>query len=137
MTAQAIATLVNLLAFITGIALYTMLLVMLLGANRVAAEQSTSTNKLPLATALLGLVWTLGACVVFGLELLGQAASHAWIQAMAFTALGFLPAVVVHSVLRSGETMRGRARWLTAAAYSLSAAKSLQQQIGNYSAEGA
>jgi hypothetical protein len=135
MTAQAAATLINLLAFITGIALYTMLLVMLLGANRGAAESSAQTNKLPLATALLGLGWTVGAFVVFGLELLGQTASHAGIQAMAFIALGFLPAVVVHSVLREGETMRGRSWWLTALAYSLSAVASALHLVNALTAQ--
>ncbi len=135
MTAQAAATLINLLAFITGIALYTMLLVMLLGANRVAAELSAPTNKLPLTTALLGLVWTLGAFVVFGLELLGQTSSHAWIQVLAFIALGFLPAVVVHSVLREGETMRGRSWWLTALAYGLSAMASALHLVNALTAQ--
>ena len=119
MNAQAAATLINLLAYITGIALYTMLFVMLLGAR--AAVSSQPTNKLPLATAVLGLVWTLGAFAVFGLEQLSATGSHVWMQAMAFTALGFLPAVVVHSVLRRDEAMRGRSLWLTIIAYSLSA----------------
>ncbi len=135
MTAQAAATLINLLAFITGVALYTMLLIMLLGASQVRSEQTATPNKLPLATALLGLVWTLGAFVVFGLELLGQTASHAWIQAMAFTALGFLPAVVVHSVLRDGETMRGRSWWLTAAAYGVSAVASAWHVFNAFTAQ--
>lgn len=118
MNAQAVATLINLLAYITGIALYTMLLVMLLGARATASRQPT--NKLPLATAVLGLMWTLGAFAVFGLEQLSATGSHVWMQALAFTALGFLPAVVVHSVLRRGEIMRGRSLWLTIIAYSLS-----------------
>lgn len=138
MTAQAVATLINLLAFITGSALYAMLLVMLLEARRVAPKQSVQSgpiNKLPLATALLGLVWTLGAFVVFGLEMLGQSTSQAWIQATAFTALGFLPAVVVHSVLRRGETMRGWALWLTGAAYGLSALASALHLVNALTAQ--
>ncbi len=122
MTAQAIATLINLLAYITGLALYTMLLVMLLGARTTASQQPI--NKLPLATAVLGLVWTLGAFAVFGLEQLSASGSHVWMRTTAFTALGFLPAVVVHSVLRRGDTMRGRSLWLTSIAYSLSAVAS-------------
>jgi Histidine kinase len=133
MTAQAVATLINLLAFTTGLALYTMLLVMLRGANRVT--ETTAPNQLPLTTALLGLVWTLGAFVVFGLELLGQTASHAWVQATAFTALGFLPAVVVHSVLREGETMRGRSWWLTVTAYGLSATASAWHFVNSFTAQ--
>jgi two-component system, LytTR family, sensor kinase len=122
MTAQAVATLINLLAYITGIALYTMLLLMLLGARAAASRQQT--NKLPLATAVLGLVWTLGAFAVFGLEQLSETGSQVWMQTLAFTALGFLPAVVVHSVLRRGEAMHGRSLWLTIIAYSLSAVAS-------------
>ncbi|MBS1808990.1 MAG: histidine kinase [Acidobacteria bacterium] len=124
MNSQAAATIINLLAFLTGIVLYTMLLVMLLGARRNAAPTHTPTNKLPLATALLGLSWNLGAFAVFGLERLSATTSLAGIEAFAFTALGFLPAVVVHSVLRSGETMRGRSLGLTWAAYGLSAVAS-------------
>jgi signal transduction histidine kinase len=119
MTAQSVATLINLLAYITGIALYTMLLLMLLGARRQAPNPAAATNKLPLATALLGLAWTVGAFVVFGLELLGRGDSHVWLQATAFTALGCLPAVVVHSVLRQEETLYGQTLWLTGVAYSL------------------
>lgn len=124
MQAQAVATLINLLAFITGIALYAMLLVILLGTQQlipVAIKQKAAMNKLPLITALLGLVWNVGAFAAFGLEQLGGAASQAWIRAAAFTALGFLPAVVVHSVLRNSEAMRGRSLGLTCVAYGLSA----------------
>ncbi|MBL8207344.1 MAG: histidine kinase [Blastocatellia bacterium] len=135
MTAQAAATLINLLAFITGIALYTMLLVMLLGGNPVTSESTTTSNKLPLATALLGVVWTLGAFVVFGLEVLGQTASLVWVQATAFTALGFLPAVVVHSVLRGGETVRGRSWWLIAAAYGVSSVASALQFVNAFAGQ--
>jgi signal transduction histidine kinase len=55
---------------------------------------------------------------------LNATTSLAGIEAVAFTALGFLPAVVVHSVLRSGETMRGRSLGLTWAAYGVSAVAS-------------
>jgi predicted RND superfamily exporter protein len=68
MNSQAAATIINLLAFLTGLVLYTMLLVMLLGARRNVAPTHAPMNKLPLATALLGLSWNLGAFAVFGLE---------------------------------------------------------------------
>lgn len=133
MNAQAAATLINLLAYITGIALYTMLLVMLLGARAAASRQPT--NKLPLATAVLGLVWTLGAFAVFGLEQLSETGSQVWMQTLAFTALGFLPAVVVHSVLRRGEAMRGRSLWLTIIAYSLSAIASALHVVNAFASQ--
>lgn len=125
MNSQAAATIINLLAFLTGIVLYTMLLVMLRSARRTVAPPQALTNKLPLATALLGLSWNLGAFAVFGLGRLGMTAPIAWIEAVAFTALGLLPAVVVQSVLRGGEAMRGPSLGLTWAAYSLSAIASV------------
>ncbi len=135
MNSQAAATIINLLAFITGIVLYTMLLLMLLGARGNDARANAPTNKLPLATALLGLGWNLGAFAVFGLGQLGASVALGWIQAIAFTALGFLPAVVVHSVLRRGEAMRGLSLCLTWAAYGLSGVASVLHLVNALAAQ--
>src|SRR5215475_6941795 len=69
MTAAAAAALLNLLGYITGLSLYTMLLVMLLKAPRTASAlgaDSDKSDRLPLLTALLGLAWNLGALVDLG-----------------------------------------------------------------------
>src|SRR5262245_53721850 len=109
MTAAATAALLNLLGFITGLSLYTMLLVMLLKAPRTASAlgaDSDKSDRLPLLTALLGLAWNLGALLDLGLHNFGGRGSSALLGAAAFTALGFLPAVVVHSVLRLVGALR-------------------------------
>lgn len=127
--------LVNLLGYVTGTALYAMLLFMV-----VKSARSTSVgnkpgidvpDRLPLLTALLGLIWNLGAVFSFTLQSL---AMENWpkasallslnpvVNAAAFTALGFLPAVVVHSLLRQREGLKARAAALgiTLIAYALS-----------------
>src|SRR5262249_56551595 len=131
MTASAAAALLNLLGYITGLSLYTMLLVMLLKGPRAASAVGAASDKaarLPLGAALLGLAWNLGALLDLGIHNFGGWRSSAFLGAAAFTALGFLPAVVVHSVLRSGDSWR---RPMTVgmliAAYSVSAAASALQ----------
>jgi two-component system LytT family sensor kinase len=128
MNAVAAAALLNLLGFITGLSLYTMLLVMLLKAPRTASAlgaESDKTDRLPLLTSLLGLAWNLGALLDLGLHNFGGWRSSALVGAAAFTALGFLPAVVVHSVLRSGDAWRRpMAMGMLIAAYGFSAAAS-------------
>jgi two-component system, LytTR family, sensor kinase len=132
MTASAAAALLNLLGYITGLSLYTMLLVMLLRGPRAASPigaeagaDSDKTDRLPLLTALLGLAWNLGALLDLGLHNFGEWRSSALIGAAAFTALGFMPAVVVHSVLRSGDSWRRPMTMrMLIAAYSFSAAAS-------------
>jgi len=128
MTAAAAAALLNLLGYITGLSLYTMLLVMLLKAPRTASAlgaDSDKNDRLPLFTALLGLAWNLGALLDLGLHNFGGWRSSALVGAAAFTALGLLPAVVVHSVLRSGDAWRRpMAMVMLIAAYGFSAAAS-------------
>ncbi|HKQ73350.1 MAG TPA: histidine kinase [Blastocatellia bacterium] len=128
MTASAAAALLNLLGYITGLSLYTMLLVMLLTGPRAASAvgaDSDKTDRLPLLTALLGLAWNLGALLDLGIHNFGGLRSSALFGAAAFTALGFLPAVVVHSVLRSSDAWRRpMTMGMLVAAYSFSAAAS-------------
>jgi hypothetical protein len=122
------AALLNLLGFIMGTGLYAMLLVMVLRGPRVTRVVGTGRkpDRLPLLTALLGLAWNLGALATTGLQNFGFGRSLpilSLINAAAFTALGFLPAVVVNSVLRTGEELRGRpwALWMIVVAYALGA----------------
>ncbi|HYL97768.1 MAG TPA: hypothetical protein VEZ90_02350 [Blastocatellia bacterium] len=129
MNANPYAILVNLLGFITGGLLYGMLLLMVLREARDAytsdsntGRENPSRDRLPLVTAILGLGWNVVAFVVYGLPGLGVSNSYPLLVAAAFTALGFLPAVVVHSVLRTAKSLsadRG-AFWMTATAYTLS-----------------
>lgn len=134
MTAPAIATLINLLGYITGSALYAMLLKMSLerrAATLPSGSGAGKADRLPLLTALLGLVWNLEAITAFALQNFGSGQSSTLLMATAFTALGFLPAVVVHSLLRAGahagESHRHRraALVMTIAAYGLSAVASV------------
>lgn len=123
-----VATLVNLAGFITGVILYAMLLVMALDASRLthgasfeSEEAPWRANRLPLLTAILGLTWNLGAFMAYGLPNFARGPSHPVPIAVAFTALGLLPAVVVHSALRSGQaTVRPKmALALVCSAYAL------------------
>lgn len=119
------AALVHLLGFLAGIVLYAMLGVMTLRSGRSGGVPGSRTvDRIPLATSGLGLLWNAGALVIYGTRDLGGA-PNAWFEAAAFAALGFLPAVVVHSSLQGQE--RRSARMLVSAAYALSAAGALLQ----------
>ena len=116
MTAPAAAALINLLGYITGSVLYAMLLVMALGRQRVASSigvggaSSEKTDRLPLLTALLGLAWNLGAITTLVMQGFANVRPFPLLMAAAFTSLGFLPAVVVHSLMRTGDGWRRRPR---------------------------
>jgi two-component system LytT family sensor kinase len=117
--------LLNLIGLSTGVVLYAMLLAMVVRRDHAAAP--SKLDPLLVATALLGVLWNLSALPVYELPRLGVRASLAPVSAIGFAALGFLPAVVVHSVLRGAdERMRGRSRYLLAAvAYAISATAAL------------
>src|SRR5580704_5388557 len=127
MTPNDTTTLVHLVGFLAGVALYAMLAVMTVRAGRRAGA-----DRIPLATALLGLVWNSVALVIYGLHDFGLPAPipHAWpwVVALAFGAVGFLPAVVVHSAVQSAGRRRGGAA-LVASAYSLSTVAGALQLI--------
>ena len=113
MIAPNAAEVLNLVGFVTGTALYAMLLALVLRSGTGAA--------LPLATAVLGLVWNLGELGAYALPRVGVFNESIALWAISFPALGLLAAVVVHSVAR--ELPRGFA--LTAIAYGCSAAASV------------
>jgi signal transduction histidine kinase len=120
-------TLVHLVGFLAGVALYAMLAVMTVrGGGRSGAD------RIPLATAILGLVWNSVALVIYGLHDFGLPAPiphlWPWIVALAFSAVGFLPAVVVHSAVQSAGRRPGAAI-LVRAAYGLSAIAATIQVI--------
>ena len=116
MIAPNAAEVLNLVGFVTGTALYAMLLALVLRDVPGAGK-----SRLPLATAVLGLIWNLGELAAYALPRLGLFSESIELWAISFPSLGLLAAVVVHSVAR--ELPRGFA--LTAIAYGCSAAASV------------
>ena len=120
--------LLNLIGLSTGIVLYAMLLAMVVRRDtRTTARRAL--DPLLLSTALLGLLWNLCALPVYALPRLGVRSSLVSLTVVGFAALGFLPAVVVQSVLRSeddGRTSRTR-RAIAAAAFGVSGLAALLQ----------
>lgn len=124
------AVLVNLAGFFLGAVLYGMLLVMALGAGRGAAPAAgwvarlrSPASRLVMLTGLFGLLWNVGALTTYGFTPAAPSNGLEALLVVAFSALGFLPAVVVHSVLTrglEGQPSRG-ARLTIAVAYLLSA----------------
>ena len=93
--------LLNLVGLSTGVALYAMLLAMVIRARRRA--DAAAFDPLLLLTSVLGLLWNLCALPGYVLPKFGIAGPFSLISAAGFGALGLLPAVVVHSVLRGGD----------------------------------
>ncbi len=121
MSARDLTALIHLAGFATGIILYVMLAVMtrrrlsyVLGSGK-----QSRADRLPLFTALLGTVWNAGAMFVYAVRDFGWGEPLPWVGAIAYTALGFLPAVVVHST-RNRAATREHA-WLVSVAYAGSA----------------
>ncbi len=131
------AVLVNVVGFFLGAVLYGMLLAMALGAGVPAAAEAwaarwrSPASRLMILTGLLGLLWNIGALTAYGFSPTLQDSALRIPLVIAFTALGFLPAVVVHSVLTRetpASTSLGAsrsARAMIAAAYALSAVASV------------
>ncbi|HZS60891.1 MAG TPA: hypothetical protein VFA43_16570, partial [Gemmatimonadaceae bacterium] len=115
----------TIVGFLAGVVLYAMLAVM-------TVRRHAAGDRIALATAGLGFAWNSVALVIYGLQDLGVAAplprAWPWIVALAFCALGFLPAVVVHSAVQSTGRRRGGGT-LVSLAYSLSAVAGALQLI--------
>lgn len=114
MNALNAALLVNLVGFTVGIALFALLAVMVVKHSD--RRESGGINLLLLLTAGLGLLWNVGELFVFVERDFGQQAGWPFVSAAAYSALGFLPSVVVHSVRIGGR----KRHWLTYGAYALS-----------------
>ena len=114
--------LLNLVGFSSGVVLYAMLLAMVVRASR-APGGTPGFDPLLLATALLGLVWNLCALPAYELPKVGIEGPFPVLVSVGFSALGFLPAVVVHSVLRGerDDVSGALKRSLVALAYLVSA----------------
>jgi two-component system LytT family sensor kinase len=116
---------VDLLGFLTGAVLYVMLVAMVWRERVVEGMPLFARRgRLPLLTGVCGLLWNLGALASFATQVAGRGKPVPIVIGIAFSALGFLPAVVVHSLLEGRETAAGRrlSRLTIATAYSLSAA---------------
>ncbi len=111
MSGANFAALVHILGFLTGAALYAMLMGLVLRGRPFRTSGSGSASfpdRLPIATAILGLVWNVAGLAAYGVRDLGVGQPHPFLMAIAFSALGFLPAVVVHSVLIASDHHRKR-----------------------------
>lgn len=107
-----VASLINLLGFTVGVALYALLLMMVV---RYRGKRS-KIDYLLLITAFLGLLWNTGELFSFIWRDFVQTEISPLLTAVSFSALGFLPSVVVHSA----EKSRQNADWLTFTAYLIS-----------------
>jgi hypothetical protein len=122
-----LTALVHLAGFTTGIVLYAMLAVMTL-RHRANDRTGDSINRIPLAAALLGLLWNVGALAIYAQRDFGIGTPPRAMIALAFAALGFLPAVVVDSATRPITNRSHRA--LVIGSYVLSIAAAILQAIG-------
>ena len=122
-----LTALVHLAGFTTGIVLYAMLAVMTL-RHSASDQTGDSINRIPLAAALLGLLWNVGALAIYAQRDFGIGTPPRAFIAAAFAALGFLPAVVVDSATR--PVTRGSHRVLVIGSYALSIVAAVLQAIG-------
>lgn len=123
------ALVVTLGGFLLGAALYGMLLALAVAppagvAQRASGPGWSVASRLALLTGLLGVVWNVGALTLELMRASGGA-PPVLLTVAAHTALGFLPAVVVHLVLDAAQSAPRRSaavlRW-TAIALALFAA---------------
>jgi len=115
MTTLNAALLVNLIGFTVGVALYALVAAMVLRHR--SRSKLGNVDLLLLTTAVLGLLWNLGELYSFIQKDFADGGISPWLAAVSFSALGFLPSVVVHSAQADDEGTH----WLTFAAYALSA----------------
>jgi two-component system, LytTR family, sensor kinase len=109
------ALLVNLMGFSVGLALFVLLAVMVL------RHREKGGRLLLLSTAALGIMWNAGELFLVVLRDFFSDPEFPWVTAAAYSALGFLPSVVVHSA-----QLGGKARKIpTVAAYVLSTGAAL------------
>ncbi|HQU82996.1 MAG TPA: histidine kinase [Pyrinomonadaceae bacterium] len=108
------AALINLLGFTVGVALYALLLAMIVRHRH--STKNENLNFLLLTTSVLGLIWNFGELYLFIIQDFSIKNVSPLLTAFSYSALGFLPSVVVHSA----QNEENKARWLTFAAYGLS-----------------
>ena len=113
MTFEYFAPVLHVIGYLAACAIYGMLLVMV---GRAGWSKAT---RLPFVAGALGLIWNLGS-LAETLQDLGFPDVPEYLDALTHSALAFLPAVVVHSILR--EQPGRTARLLIGAAYAISGA---------------
>lgn len=116
--------LIHTTGFLTGTGLYGLLLWLSLRSH--VASSEARTDRLPLITALLGLTWNMAALAALAAGHLGQL-TPVWLASVAYSALGFLPAVVIHSVIRRSDP--SRFRWIITAGYLIAVLGALFQGV--------
>lgn len=118
-----VAVLAHLVGFLIGAALYAMLLGLATRRRiRTGDDPDPGDDRLPLLTAFLGLIWNVTGLAAYGIRDFGGRDPDPMLIATAYSALGFLPAVVVHTLLRSQwrEQTRGAPRLFIVVAYAAS-----------------
>ena len=120
MNALNSASLINLLGFTVGVALYALLFAMI-----VRHRKPQTFDFLLFTTAVLGFLWNAGELFDFIARDFSQIPTAPILQAISYSALGFLPSVVVYSAWKNSETENTKIRLLTFFAYALSAFASL------------
>jgi hypothetical protein len=131
MTFEQATAAVHVLGFSAGSLLYAMLLAMVarewrpLSRTPGADSPIGARDRVLVGTAVAGLIWNVGALFTYGLLDAGRL-PPALIRAVSFSALGFLPAAVVHSVVRYGAPSRVK-RAVTSVGYTLASAGALLQ----------
>ncbi len=108
------ALLVNLLGFAVGVALYGMLALMVVRHR--GSSTARNVDVLLFTTAILGLVWNIGELIVSVQRDFGFTRPFLFLTAAAYSALGFLPSVVVHSAQNEAR----RSKILAGFAYAIS-----------------
>lgn len=106
------ASLINLLGFAVGFALYLMLLVMVFRHR----QTNSRIDLLLFLTAIFGILWNSGELFEIVWKDFFQSSLSPLLIAISYSALGFLPSVVVHSA----EKENSKKSILTVAAYVLS-----------------
>jgi hypothetical protein len=133
----SLAALVNVVGFLLGTALYGLLLgtVLRTGAAWASPGGAPAPSRLLLLTGLLGLTWNLGSLWIQIVDPGLLAPTTRAVYGAAVGALGFLPAVVVHSVLAPlpasagpRPPVRPGTPWI-ATAYALSATAALVEAV--------
>lgn len=106
------SSLINILGFVIGIALYALLFMMVVRHRR----RDAKVDFLLVLTAILGLLWNTGELFSFVWRDFVQSSFSPFLIAVSYSALGFLPSVVVHSA----ENENKNSRILSITAYGLS-----------------
>jgi Co/Zn/Cd efflux system component len=120
--------LLNIVGLTLGAALYAMLLAMVVRWR----QPRTRRDRLLVATALLGLAWNMAAVWIY--ELPGSRGG--WVAVAGFSALGFLPAVVVHSVLRGDHKPWGARALMLTIAYGASSVAAVLHALAAATSKG-